>query len=186
MSFLVDRHLSRKRAIKMLTGPLARRWCKTTWDLLYTGRYAKRKPGLNKGQDCCPCITLHIPLFLYVQLGVYKLILKNKVFGVLHRCWASPCRSFLPFFNWIPIWSREAHHIYLLALTSKIRERGSLRWGILRYLRGRLRPYIDGVSALFRGFIGFLWKPRNTASFSPLFSLLSLTTVFFPNLSLYL
>ena len=40
------------------------------------GRYAKRKPGLNEGQDCCPCITLHIPLFLYVQLGVYKLILK--------------------------------------------------------------------------------------------------------------
>ena len=24
---------------------------------------------LNEGQDCCPCITLHIPLFLYVQLG---------------------------------------------------------------------------------------------------------------------
>ena len=93
-SFLVDRHLSRKRAIKMLTGPLARRGCKTTWDLLYTGRYARGKPVLSEAQDCCPCITLHIPLFLYVQLGVYKLILKNS-FGVLHQCWASPCRSFL-------------------------------------------------------------------------------------------
>ena len=27
---------------------------------------AKGKPGLNEGQDCCPSITLHIPLFLYV------------------------------------------------------------------------------------------------------------------------
>ena len=96
MSFLVDRHLSRKRAIKMLTGPLARRWCKTTWDLLYTGRYAKGKPGLNKGQDCCPCITLHIPLFLYVQLGVYKLLLKIKLW-VWHQCLTPPCRSFHPF-----------------------------------------------------------------------------------------
>ena len=43
---------------------------------------AKGKPGLNKGEDCCPCITLHIPLFLYVQLGVYKLPLKIK--WVLH------------------------------------------------------------------------------------------------------
>ena len=96
MSFLVDRHLSRKRAIKMLTGPLARRWRKTTWDLLYMGRYAKRKPGLNKGQDCCPYITLHIPLFVYVQLGIYKLLLKIKLW-VWHWCLAPPCHSFLPF-----------------------------------------------------------------------------------------
>ena len=96
MSFLIDRHLSRKRAIKMLTGPLARRWYKTTWDLLYTGRYAKRKPGLNKGQDCCPYITLHIPLFLYVQLGVYKLLLKIKLL-IWHQCLSPPCHSFLPF-----------------------------------------------------------------------------------------
>ena len=95
MSFLVDRHLSRKRAVKMLTGPQARRWCKTIWDLLYSGRYAKRKPGLNKGQDCCPCITLHIPLFLYVQLGVYKLLLKIKLW-VWHQRLAPLCHSFLP------------------------------------------------------------------------------------------
>ena len=100
-SFLVDRHLSRKRAIKMLTGPLARRWCKTTWDLLYMGRYAKRKPGLNKVQDCCPCIILHIPLFLYVQLGVYKLLLKIKLW-VWHQCLAPPCHSFLPFLAEFP------------------------------------------------------------------------------------
>ena len=95
MSFLVDK-TSRKRAIKMLTGPLARRWCKTTWDLLYMGTYAKGKLGLNKGQDCCPCIALHIPLFLYVQLGIYKLLLKIKSW-VWHQCLAPPCRFFLPF-----------------------------------------------------------------------------------------
>ena len=101
MSFLVDRHLSRKRAIKMLTGPLARRWCKTTWDLLYMGRYAKGKPGLNKGQDWCPCIILHIPLFLYVQLGAYKLLLKINLW-VWHWCLAPPCHSFLPFLAEFP------------------------------------------------------------------------------------
>ena len=37
---------------------------------------------LSEGQDCCPCITLHIPLFLYVQLGVYKLILKNSFWSL--------------------------------------------------------------------------------------------------------
>ena len=105
-SFLVDRHLSRKRAIKMLTGPLARRWCKITWDLLYTGRYAKRKPGLNKGQHCCPCIILHIPLFLYVQLGVYKLLLKIKS-RVWHQCLAPPCHSFLPFLAEFPSGARR-------------------------------------------------------------------------------
>ena len=60
------------------------------------GRHTKRKHGLNKGQDCCPCITLHIPLFLYVQLLVFKLLLKIKLW-VWHRCLAPPCRSFLPF-----------------------------------------------------------------------------------------
>ena len=95
-SSLVDRHLSRKRAIKMLTGSLSRRWCKTIWDLLYKGRYARGKPGLNEGQDCCPCIILHIPLFPCVQLGVYKLLLKIKLW-VWHQCLTPPCRSFHPF-----------------------------------------------------------------------------------------
>ena len=100
-SFLVDRDLSRKRAIKMLTGLLARRYCKPPDTFLYTGRYAKRKPGLNKGQDCCSCINLHIPLFLYVQLGVYKLLLKIKLW-VWHQCLAPPCHSFLPFLAEFP------------------------------------------------------------------------------------
>ena len=122
MSFLVDRHLSRKRAIKMLTGPLARRGCKTTWDLLYTGRYVRGKPGLDQGQDCCLCITLHIPLFLYVQLGVYKLLLKIKL-RVWHRCLAPPCHSFLPFLAEFPsgVW-RLTVSTYLPWLLRPMRE----------------------------------------------------------------
>ena len=124
MSFLVDRHLSRKRAIKMLTGPLARRWCKTIQDLLYTGGYAKRKPSLNKGQDCCPCITLHIPLFLYVQLGVYKLLLKIKLWA-WHGCLAPPCRSFLPLLAEFPS--------------------GAWRLTVSTYLPWLLRPMREGA-----------------------------------------
>ena len=158
-SFPVDRHLSRKRAIKMLTGPLARRWYKTTWDLLYTGRYAKRKPGLNKGQDCCPCITLHIPLFLYVQLGVYKLLLKIKLW-VWHQCLVPPCRSFLPFLAEFPS--------------------GAWRLTMSTYLPWLLRPMWEGPPSLFKrvpvayvdcanslswSFIGFPRKPSYSASF---------------------
>ena len=123
-SFLVDRDLSRKRPIKMLTGLLARRWCKTTWDLLYMGTYAKGKLGLNKGQDCCPCITLHIPLFLYVQLGVYKLLLKIKLW-VWHQCLVPPCRSFLPFLAEFPS--------------------GAWRLTVSTYLPWLLRPMREGA-----------------------------------------
>ena len=152
-----------------------------TWDLLYTGGYAKRKPGLNKGQDCCPCITLHIPLFLYVQLGVYKLILKNS-FGSLAPMLGFPMSFFSPFFGWIPIWSGEAHHVYLLALAAKIHAKGSLRWGTLRYSSGRWWPNVDGANLLSWGFIGFPPKPSYSASFSPpKFP----TILFLPNLIFY-
>ena len=115
-------------------------------------------------------------------MGVYKLILKNKVFRVLHRRWASPCHSFLPFFGWIPIWSGEAYHVYLVALASKTHAKGSLRRGTLRYSSGRRWPNVDGTNLLSRGFIGFPRKPSYSASFSPpKFP----TILFLPNLILY-
>ena len=84
----------------------------------------------------------------------------------------SPVSSFLSYsiFWLIPIWGIEASHVYLFAWGSKTHARGSPRWGTLHYSSRGLWPYIDGVSPLSRGFIGFLCKPRNTASFSPLFS----------------
>ena len=106
---------------------------------MYTGRYAKRKPGLNKGQDCCPCITLHIPLFLYVQLGVYKLLLKIKLW-VWHRCLTHPCRSFLPFLAEFPsgIW-RLTVSTHFPGLLRPERE-GALCLHSLRRPGGHLRP----------------------------------------------
>ena len=84
----------------------------------------------------------------------------------------SPVSSFLSYsiFWLIPIWGIEASHVYLFAWASKTHARGSPRWGTLCYSSGRLWPYVDGPSPLSRGFIGFLCKPRNTASFSPPFS----------------
>ena len=159
-SFLADRHLSRKRAIRMLTGPLARRWCKTTWDLLYTGRYAKRKPGLNKGQDCCLCITLHIPLFLYVQLGVYKLLLKKKLW-VWHWCLAPPCRSFLLFQAEFPSGAQRlsvsTYLPWLLRPVPKVGHPPLFKWAPV--------AYVDGASFLSWNFIGFPGKPSYSASF---------------------
>ena len=151
--------------MKMLTGLLARRWCKPPETFcIREGMQKERLFCLSEGQDCCPCITLHIPLFLYAQLGVYKLILKIKLW-VLHRCWAPPCRSFLPFSSWIPIWSTEALQVYLLALDSKIHVRGSPRRGTPCYASGRQWPNVDGANLLSRGFISFLHKPSYSASF---------------------
>jgi len=53
----------------MLTGLLARRWCKSPKAFVYD-KSAERKPGLNKGQGL---LTLHdsvSSIILYVQLKV--------------------------------------------------------------------------------------------------------------------
>ena len=142
------------------------------------GRYAKRKPGLSKGQ-LCPCITLHIPLFLYVQLGVYKLLLKIKLW-VWHQCLAPPCCSFLSF----------------QALDSHLKHRGSPSLLICPGFQDPCKrepkvghpplfkwapvAYVDGANSLSRSFISLLCKPV----IQPLFSTNFPTTLFFPNLSL--
>ena len=61
-------------------------------------------------------------LFLYVQLGVHKLILKI-VFGVLHQCWASPCRSFLFPAEFPSGAGRLIMSTYLSRLLRSVRER---------------------------------------------------------------
>ena len=127
------------------------------------GRYAKRKPGLNEGQDCCPCITLHIPLFLYVQLGVYKLILKNS-FWSLAPILGFPMLFFSPLF-WLNSHLEQGGSLRLLALAAKIHTKGSLRRGNLRYSSGRRWPNVDGANLLSRGFISSPCKPSYSASF---------------------
>ena len=61
ISFLVEGPLSEKGR-KMLIGLLAKRWSPKSPKLVYTARYAERKPGLNKNQGCWCCITLYYPL----------------------------------------------------------------------------------------------------------------------------
>ena len=148
----------------MLTGPLARRWYKTTWDLLYTWRYAKGKPGLKKGQDFCPCITLHIPLFLYVQLGVYKLLLKIKLW-VWHQCLAPPCPSFLPFQAEFPSGVQRLAKPTNFAWASKIWMGGHFVFPLLRETRKTPVAYVGGANSLSRSFIGSPRKPSYSASF---------------------
>ena len=60
----------------------------------------------------------------------------------------SPMSSFLTLFSgWIPIWGVEVRHVYLLALASKICERGSPSRGTLWYSNGRRWPNIDGANS---------------------------------------
>ena len=51
-----------EKGYKMLIVLLAGRWCKSPIQLVYTARYAERKPGLDKSQGCWRCIILYYPL----------------------------------------------------------------------------------------------------------------------------
>ena len=59
-----------------------------------------------------------------------------------------------------------ARHVYLLALASKIHERGSPRRGTLRYSNRCWWPSVDGVNSLSWSFIGIPCKPSYSAFFS--------------------
>ena len=105
-----------------------------------------------------------------------KAFLENKEMGQFLGNLAPPASTLSPFFSLsLPLffrlipWNTEALCIHFSARASKTPVRGSPRGGTLCYSSGHLWPYIDDVSPLSRGFIGFLCKPRNTASFLPYF-----------------
>ena len=64
-----------------------------------------------------------------------KVDLENKETDQFLERLISPMWSFLVLFfsGWIPIWSMEARHVYLLSLASKTHVRGSPRQGTLLY-----------------------------------------------------
>ena len=114
---------------------------------MYTTRYAERKPGLNKSQGCWQCIILYYPLISMYnqkykkpfwtikdgpvsQSSFWNWFLGNLAPPVSTSLFLSPSPS-LSFSGWIPFWSMEAHHVYLLALASKTHTRRSPRWGTL-------------------------------------------------------
>ena len=68
----------------MLTGLLARRWCKSPKPFVYD-KFAEKKAWSDKDQGL---LTLHDftpPIILYAQLKVYKLPLKIKLWALLIR-----------------------------------------------------------------------------------------------------
>ena len=115
---------------------------------LYTINLQKRKPGLNKDQRL---LTLHDftpPIILYVQLRVYKLPLKIKLWASLTEVWSPhvvlSCFLFLLFSSVLPScqnnWRVGVLWDHLFAWVSKTHSRRCLRWGTFHYSRGRLRP----------------------------------------------
>ena len=133
ISFLVDWPLSERKGHKMLVCPLARRWCKTP-KIFYMKHLILIK--VRSADSAWLCIHP------YVLQKVYMWTWKIKKMDQFLERLVSPVWSFLILFfsGWIPIWSMEACHVYLLALASKTHARGSPRWGTLRYSSGRRWP----------------------------------------------
>ena len=96
--------------------------------LMYTTRYAERKPGLDKSQGCWHCIILYYPLIsMYNQK--YKRLFRTIEDGLVIGKTGSP-KSFLTLYSgWIPIWGVEARQVYLLALASKTHKRERAQGG---------------------------------------------------------
>ena len=92
--------------------------------------------------------------------------------------------SFLSYsvFWLIPVWSIEAHHVYLFAWASETHVRGSPRQGTLHYSRGCLWAYADGESLLSEALLAFYVNQ----GIQPLSLLYSLNCRLFPYLSLNL
>ena len=127
-------------------------------------------------------------IFHYVKLRVYKHLWKIKSWGFCTSL-ASPVLTLslsfslsLPLlFRLIP-WNTEALYIHFSAQASKTPARGSPRQGTLRYSSGRLWPtWTEQVSCL-ETLLAFRVNQGISASFLLYF----FTTLFFPNLSLYL
>ena len=164
----------------MLIGPLARDDVNQL-RLVYTARYAERKPGLDKSQRCWRCIILDYPLISMYNQRYKKLFQTIKdgpasqtsfsncflgnlaSLGLTTSLALSPSPS-LSFLGWIPIWSMEAHYVYLLALASKTEARGSPERDTLCYSRRHLWPDLDVAKLLSHDLISFPHQLSYSAS----------------------
>ena len=71
----------------MLTGLLARRWCKSPKVFVYD-KFAERKPGFDKGQGLLILHDSTPPYYpLYTTEGI-KAPFINKVTGLAHQAWS--------------------------------------------------------------------------------------------------
>ena len=120
ISFPFDWPLSERKGHKMLAGPLARRWCKPLRPFCI---HLYEAPDFDKGQVCWPHVTLY-SISMYNKKYISKPEIKKTdqfLERLVSRVWSFLVLSFS---GWIPIWSVEAHHVYLLALASKTHARG--------------------------------------------------------------
>ena len=154
----------------MLTGLLARRWCKSPKTFAY-GKFAERKPSFSKDQGL---LTLHdstLPPLSSMHNLRYKNYFGKQSAGLAHQAWSPHVVLSLSFSfsSWFP-WSTGALCVYFPAWASKTHSIRCLRWGTFRDLRGCLWPaWTEQVQCW--GFIGFLRKPRNISLFSLLYFL---------------
>ena len=144
---------------------------KIMYTILFLEKVCKNNPGFDKDKtDVMFGLTLYdfaSFISLYVQVKVWKTLLKIKTMGL---AWRSFFLLLLSFFRLIP-WSIEAPGVHLSARVSKIwtgrRSASSFPW------ETRKAPVasVNGANFLSRSFIGFLCKPRNISLFlSPLLS----------------
>ena len=119
------------------------------WHHWLDGRESEWTPGNGDGQGGLACCDSwrwkesdRLSDWTKLITKSIKVNLENKETDQFLERLVSPMWSFLILFfsGWIPIWSVEAHHVYLLALASKTHARGSPRQGTLLYSSGRRWP----------------------------------------------
>ena len=124
IDFLVDWLLSERKGHKMLAGLLAIRWCKSLKTFVYICIKHLILIRVRTADPAWLCI-FHLSLCITKSI---KVDLGNKETDQFLERLISPVSSF-SFSGWIPIWSVEAHSVYLFALASKTHVRGSPRGG---------------------------------------------------------
>ena len=145
---------------------------------MYTKRYTKRVRTAAPAWLC---------IFHYVKFRVHKHFLNNKVGGVFAQAWPPPCRFFLllP----LPPSPFQAHPLEHRGSPSLLTCPGfrdpckrEPKAGHFRYSSGCLWPNVDGASSLSGTLLVFHLNQVN----QPLVSTHFPTTLFLPNLILYL
>ena len=164
----------------MLAVLLARRWCKSPEIFVYS-KECRKNAWSRWGSGL---LTLHeyaSSIIFYVQLKVYKLLWKIKLWALLTEAWSPhvilPSSSF--FTGWIPEVHGPSEFTSLHGLL-RLTWEGGQSWVPLGFERVPV-AYVNRANFLSRSFIGFLCKPRNISLFLPS---IFLSTIFFPYLSL--
>ena len=85
-------------------------------------------------------LTPHDSVFIPMYNKKYISKPENKEIGSVSGKTDYPVSFFLSPSGWIPIWSMDARHVYLLALASKIHTRGCPGRGTICYSSGRRWP----------------------------------------------